>query len=128
MSLLLENIIFRGQKINFDMSKSIHSNLLNERITDVDSPIQPNKRDWLEENNVLTCSFEFLNEKHVIFFVNQILEKAMKYNHHPEIIINHKNVIVSLTTQDIYQVTEIDIEMAKIITDIYEDTRFIMEI
>ena len=60
--------------------------------------------------------------------VNQILEKAIKVRHHPEIYIDHKNVIISLITKDLNQITDLDLQMARFITDVYDDTQFIMDI
>lgn len=129
---LLEKIIFKSQKINFDLSKSFNSNMLSENIKIdnpyVDTPIDPSRGEWKSDNDMLSCNFLFKNEKHVIFFINQILEKAIKKRHHPEILINHKNVIIKLTTHDLNQITEIDIEMAKFISDVYDDVNFIMDI
>lgn len=130
---LLENIIFKSQKINFDLSKSLNSNLIKENVNVTNNqfqntPIQPAKGEWIEENNLLRCSFTFKNERHVIFFVNQILEKSIKVRHHPEIYIDHKNVVISLSTKDLNQITDLDLQMARFITDIYADTQFIMDI
>ena len=130
---LLENIVFKSQKINFDLSKSLNSNLIKENVNVTNNqfqntPIRPAKGEWIEEDNLLRCSFTFKNERHVIFFVNQILEKAIKVRHHPEIYIDHKNVVISLSTKDLNQITDLDLQMARFITDIYDDTQFIMDI
>ena len=127
---LLENIVLKSQKINFDLSKSLNSNLIKENVNIVNNqfPIQPAQGEWIEEDNLLRCSFSFKNERHVIFFVNQILEKAIKVRHHPEIFIDHKNVVISLSTKDVNQITNMDLQMARFITDVYDDTQFIMDI
>ena len=127
---LLENIVLKSQKINFDLSKSLNSNLIKENVNIVNNqfPIQPEQGEWIEEDNLLRCRFSFKNERHVIFFVNQILEKAIKVRHHPEIFIDHKNVVISLSTKDLNQITNMDLQMARFITDVYDDTQFIMDI
>jgi len=128
---LLENVVAKSRKINFDLSKSLNSNLISESIYDnpySGTPIKPDKGEWAEEDNMLRCNFTFKNERHVLFFINQILEKAMKVRHHPELYVDHKNVTVSLSTKDLNQITDLDLKMAKFISDVYDDTQFIMDI
>ena len=130
---LLENVVFKSQKINFDLSKSLNSNLIKENFVIPNqrlesTPIQPSKGKWREEDNLLRCNFTFKHERHVLFFVNQILEKAIKVKHHPEIYIDHKNVVISLSTKDLNQITDMDLQMSRFISDVYDDTQFIMDI
>ena len=51
---LLENIVLKSQKINFDLSKSLNSNLIKENVNIVNNqfPIQPAQGEWIEEDNL----------------------------------------------------------------------------
>tara|TARA_R110001583_G_scaffold62224_4_gene183278 strand:- start:1232 stop:1609 length:378 start_codon:yes stop_codon:yes gene_type:complete len=125
MSSLLENIILKNQKIDFDFTKSLNSNTLK---SNHDTPIAPKQSDWHEEDNRLICYFSFSSTSHVIYFINLILEKSITMNHHPDIFISHNDIKISLQTKDIEQITNIDLKFAKFITDVYEDTKFIRNI
>lgn len=132
MSSLLENIILRGQKINFDMSKSVHTNLLNERIDHVNTPIEPADSRWrevqIDKVTALEKVYSFNSTAHVVYFITEILNYGSKNRHYP-VVNNYKNnVTVRLFTPDLNYVTEIDIEMSKYINEVYEDISFIRNI
>ena len=124
---LLENIIMKNKSIDFDFSKSLNSNIQKVNNVSIDTPINPKQQEWIEEDGKLVCDFNFFNTSHVIFFINQILEKAKKLNHHPDIFISHVNVTVALHTADLGQITELDLDFSKFISDVYDDTKFIRD-
>lgn len=124
---LLENIIFKSQKINFDMSKSLNENLSIVSSNVINVPVKPKAGTWEEINNSLFCNFSFNNISHIIYFVSQILEKAKSIRHMPDIQIQDSNVSIYLQTKDLQQITETDILFSKFINDIYEDIKFIRD-
>ena len=69
--------------------------------------------------------YKILNFQNFLYFINQILMLADKKAHHPDLNISHDTVTISLYTNDVNDVTEIDIEMSREIDEIYEDIYFI---
>lgn len=129
---LLENIVFKKQKINFDLSKSLNENLgsgaFNRNINiEQNAPVQVNTTDWSEKENYLTCNFSFSGMPRLAYFINEILLHADKINHTPDISITDLNVFVSLQTKDLFQITESDLDFANFISEIYDDVKFIRD-
>lgn len=128
---LLNNINNKNEKVEFDLTKSITTNQKRSIVNYDQSPIpiKPKRSDWemVNKNNekYLFKEFEFANHKHMIYFIIESLKYANKVKHHPEILITHKNLKVKLTTKELNDVTELDIDMSKFMKDIYEDILFI---
>lgn len=53
-----------------------------------------------------------------IAFVNAVAEIVAETNHHPDIDIRYRNVILFLTTHEVGGVTELDIDLARRINEI----------
>lgn len=53
-----------------------------------------------------------------IAFVNALAEIAEEMEHHPDIDIRYRNVILFLTTHEVGGVTELDIDLARRINEI----------
>ncbi len=53
-----------------------------------------------------------------VAFVNQLAEIVEEANHHPDIDIRYRNVILFLTTHEAGGVTELDIDLARRINEI----------
>ena len=132
MSRLLENILSKNQKINFDFSKSFNrQNQILDFDRDNQLPVHPKESSWEtivdhQGLEVLQKNYKFKTLKHLIYFTNELLKKADSINHHPEILITEGNMItVSLYTHDLNQITELDIDMSKHLDEIYEDIFYI---
>ena len=69
--------------------------------------------------------YELDSQKHLLYFINEIIHTANQLNHHPEILINHTQVTVTLYTRVINDVTERDVELSGKIDDIMEDINVI---
>ena len=61
----------------------------------------------------------------MLYFINETIKRAYEINHHPEMFITHNEVIVTLYTHDVNDVTEQDTRLAKYFDDIYEDITYI---
>ena len=57
--------------------------------------------------------------------MNEVVNLSEEMYHHPEIIINHTEVTLTLFTRDLNDVTERDIQMSKKIDEIIEDINVI---
>jgi 4a-hydroxytetrahydrobiopterin dehydratase len=75
---------------------------------------------WQEDEQVhLKKNFAFKNYRQSFAFTSQIALLAEKKNHHPQIILDYKQVTVRLISHDVGKVTERDIDLANQIDKIY---------
>lgn len=68
--------------------------------------------EWDYENKKITRTIEFEEFTEAIDFVNDLAEIAEKAEHHPDILIRHTKVTLTLTTHDAGGITDLDIEVA----------------
>lgn len=68
--------------------------------------------EWEYEHKKITRTIEFEEFTDAIDFVNDLAEIAEKAEHHPDILIRHTKVTLTLTTEDAGGITELDIEVA----------------
>ena len=59
------------------------------------------------------------------YFVNELIHLSDEMYHHPEILINHNEVTITLYTKDLNDVSDRDIEMSKKIDELIEDINVI---
>jgi len=106
---------------------SIDNSIMPQRLND--TPIKPYEAKWGEiqdtftQNTAITRTFEFANFKTLHYFINETLKYQEKMQHHAQITINHYEVTIILQTKDIEEVTEIDLNMAEFLDEIYKDTQ-----
>ena len=134
MSSLLENIINNKHKnLKFNFSKSISENIamVSERNPSNSVPIATKESSWdvVNDNDstFMMKTYYFNFNKHLIYFITEVLQKANKINHHPVVLIDDNVIEIKLFTKDINDVTEVDIEYSKFIDEIYEEINYILE-
>ena len=132
MSNLLENILNKNQKINFDFSKSYNrQNKIVSYDRDDNLPVQPKESSWENVINhngveVLEKTYKFNSLNHLMYFVNELLKKSDSVDHHPDVYISKGDEIkVVLYTHDLEQITDMDVEMSKYLDEIYDDIFYI---
>jgi len=136
MSRLLENILKRQNNQvlqEFDMSKS--SNAMMRHLGTFPYakedllPIDPESASWeqlqINDKICLQKKYELDSSKFLIYFLNEIVSLSEKYFHHPDILIQHTKVTVTLYTRDINDVSDRDLDMSKKIDEIIEDINVI---
>ncbi len=75
---------------------------------------------WKEENNTLSCSFEFSNFVEAFAFMTKVAFIAEKMNHHPDWSNVYNKVSIRLSTHDAgNKVTDKDRKLAAAIDKIY---------
>ena len=94
------------------MTKLIDKNEACQRINNIPG--------WVLKEAVITRSHQFDTFMDGITFINKIANEAEKVNHHPDITISWRNVMLSLTTHDAGGLTEKDFEMAKTINSVFQ--------
>lgn len=137
MSRLLESILKnRHQETlrEFDMTKSGGAMMRHLGIgfpfeeEDI-VPIEPTESSWeqvqIEDKICLQRIYEFESIKYLLYFVNEVINLAEEMYHHPEILINHTQVTITLFTRDLNDITERDLDMSKKIDEIIEDINVI---
>ena len=136
MSRLLENIFKNRQQLvmtEFDMTKSGSAMMRHLGkgfpYNNNDLPIEPEIAKWLQvqigDKTCLKRTYVLEGTKLLLYFVSEIVILAEEMHHHPEILINHSEVTVTLFTQDINDITDTDIQMSKKIDEIIEDINMI---
>tara|TARA_Y100000590_G_scaffold457022_2_gene608762 strand:+ start:112 stop:402 length:291 start_codon:yes stop_codon:yes gene_type:complete len=76
---------------------------------------------WSEADNgkAITKIFEFKNFKQAFGFMSQAALKAEQMDHHPEWSNVYNKVDVTLSTHDAGGVTELDIQLAAFMDDVF---------
>ena len=92
-------------------------------------PIQADESSWEKivdyNTNFLTKRFVFKTEKHLIYFLSEIIGQSKLINHHPKIIIEGLSAIIETYTHDLNDITELDLELTGFIDEVYSDIVFI---
>lgn len=73
---------------------------------------------WKISNGKLKKKFKFKNYKDVLDFVNKVGSIAEKQNHHPDMLVNHNSVEVSLIDHEKGKVSSKCHKLSKAINEI----------
>jgi pterin-4a-carbinolamine dehydratase len=133
-SLIIENILQKKEKLNFDFSKSIkenndnfsknYDNILPISINDQKNSWEHMHHDGFEK---LYKVYNFSLYKHMLYFLNEYISIIAKYNKVLDFVVKEDNVKIILYTQDYNQVTDLDLQISKFLDDISDDINFIKE-
>ena len=95
-------------------------------------PIEPVGSSWqtffIEDYTCIAKNYSIFGHENLVYFITEILDMAKRKNHHPILKINHTDVEIRLYTNDVKDVTHLDLDMANRIDEIYDDTKFIDEL
>jgi 4a-hydroxytetrahydrobiopterin dehydratase len=73
---------------------------------------------WTIEGSKLVCNRTFKDFIQAIDFVNKLVEPAESAGHHPDIEISYNRVKINLTTHDAGGLTQKDVDLAQVISQI----------
>jgi 4a-hydroxytetrahydrobiopterin dehydratase len=73
---------------------------------------------WTLKESTLQCTRKFKDFVEAVEFVNKLVEPAESAGHHPDIEISYNKVIISLTTHDAGGLTQKDVDLAGVISQI----------
>lgn len=73
---------------------------------------------WKLSGKTMVKELTFQNFTEAIEFIQKLVEPSEKINHHPTVLINYNQVVITLTTHDRNGLTEYDFQLAKLIDDI----------
>lgn len=71
---------------------------------------------WTLEGKEIRCQKTFKDFVEAIAWVNKLVEPAEAAGHHPDIAISYNKVKVSLTTHDAGGLTQMDFDLAQVIS------------
>jgi len=95
-------------------------------ITNKEFPIEPQKDPvWktLEKPQRLSRTFSFRTSNQVLQFVKEILQYENSVSHNGSIKIEGKSVLVEVYTHALEEITELDVEYAEELSQIYKDVK-----
>ena len=67
---------------------------------------------WSSDGRLITKSFNFMTYMEGVVFANRVADAAEDSNHHPDMILGYKRVVVMLTTHSAKGITQKDIDLA----------------
>lgn len=77
--------------------------------------------DWIISDNKLRREFEFEDFKETMAFVNKVANLAEEMNHHPDMHISYKKLVLELWSHDVNAVSERDRALAARIDQLLEE-------
>ena len=91
-----------------------------------DVPISvPNKKKWdhLENPEVLQRLFEFSDATSVLYFLEDVIQLQEAMAHHGRILVDGNSILIQISTKLLDRVTDLDVEWARKVDEIYDDIR-----
>ena len=95
-------------------------------------PLNVKKSTWNtfheDGHTLIAKTFHFKSDKHLLYFLNEVIRKSNEMNHHPKLIVEYQKITVESFTHDINDVTELDIDLTRYADEVYEDIVYLSEI
>ena len=88
-----------------------------------DVPISPKKQKWEMTKNpeALRRTFELSSAQQLIYFLEDLIQMQESMGHHGKMLIDRNAVTVQVSTHSLERVTDLDVEWAAKVDEIYED-------
>ncbi|MEA5472420.1 4a-hydroxytetrahydrobiopterin dehydratase [Spirulina sp. 06S082] len=77
--------------------------------------------EWTREGQLLRREFVFGDFREAIAFVQSLVEPVDDAGHHPDITISYNKVTLILTTHDVGGLTQLDLDVAELINQLFAD-------
>jgi len=133
LNLIIENLINKNEKnLDFNFSKSIKENI--QKDYDNKLPIEINESESGWDNitdhhgEKLVKTYSFQNYQHMLYFINEYIKKIKTLHKNAAMIVDKMNVQITLFTEEIMQITELDLDLAKYLDEINSDITFIRDL
>lgn len=131
--MLLENLAnMISQKQSFEIPNFPYQNAGRARSFEMgeELPVSVKSSDWqtvedIHGHNLIEKSFNFASFNHLMYFLNDVLRKSNEINHHPKVVIDVDVVTIELTTHEMGDVSDRDLDLARYIDEVYQDVKFI---
>ena len=82
---------------------------------------------WSYSNNVISKKYQLKSFMESMSFSNLIADKSEQMDHHPKIEIDFKCVEISISTHSVGGITDLDIDLANFIEELYNELYFFEE-
>ncbi len=69
--------------------------------------------EWTRQGDTLCRTYHFASFRAAVTFVNSVADAAEEADHHPDIDIRYRNVMLALTTHDVRGLTVKDMALAE---------------
>jgi len=91
-----------------------------------EAPVKVDKSEWMihQDPERLVRHYEFDNGRKLRTFLLDVMDYEAEVKHSPEYLISGPSVTISLWTHDLERVTEIDLEFAKVIDEMFDDIEY----
>jgi len=91
-----------------------------------EAPVKVDKSEWMihQDPERLVRHYEFDNGRKLRTFLLDVMDYEAEVKHSPEYLISGLSVTISLWTHDLERVTEIDLEFAKVIDEMFDDIEY----
>ena len=76
-----------------------------------------------QSGNFMKKTYRFSTNKHLIYFITEVIRESNENFHHPEILIKEDKVDIVLFTEQVNDVTEQDTKLSKIFDEIYNEIK-----
>ncbi len=89
-------------------------------------PISPTKETWTRQESPESIRrlFEFSSTEALINFLEDVIQMQDETGHHGKLLVDKNAVLAQVSTVSLQRVTELDIEWAAKVDEIYNDTTF----
>jgi pterin-4a-carbinolamine dehydratase len=86
-------------------------------------PISPKQEKWTKIENPESISrvFSLSNTQNLIFFLEDLIQMQDSMGHHGKMLVDKNKVLCQISTRGLDRVTELDIEWAAKVDDIYDN-------
>jgi len=86
-------------------------------------PISPKKETWTRKENPESIRrlFSFSSTQALINFLEDVIQMQDEMGHHGKLLVEKDTILVQVSTESLQRVTELDIEWAAKVDEIYED-------
>ena len=68
---------------------------------------------WSVEHGKLSKTYEFDSYSEGVVFASAVAQRADSMDHHPDITIGYRKVLVAVSTHDVGGITHLDFELAR---------------
>jgi 4a-hydroxytetrahydrobiopterin dehydratase len=81
----------------------------------------PDARGWERHGDMLVRTWQFPSFRRAMEFVNQVAALIEKTDHHPDLIVQYRNVRIEMSTHDVGGLTERDFSLIADINELPTD-------
>jgi 4a-hydroxytetrahydrobiopterin dehydratase len=81
----------------------------------------PDAKGWERHGDMLVRTWQFPSFRRAMEFVNQVAALIEKTDHHPDLIVQYRNVRIEMSTHDVGGLTERDFSLIAEINELPTD-------